>query len=178
MARSIHIYALVDPVTEEIFYIGQTQKPKARLWHHIYEVSHAKLAKDTPKQNRIRDMLANGYKPEMRTLEIVHSNSNEREEYWYNHFRSQGFRLTNERSLNLRPTYHQLRLQFLESVRKQVDLAKVALELCEAVENAESQNISDRIEATREALANLGDLDVLIDFLTNPLISQEKEDRK
>jgi len=61
---NVFIYALKDPDTEEVRYVGKTKHPKIRLQQHVWEANR--------KQNRracwVRSLLKNGKRP---ILEIV-----------------------------------------------------------------------------------------------------------
>ena len=68
-----YIYALLDPGTESIRYIGKSDDPETRLFQHVYEckcVDRLPLY-DSAKQEWIRELLRAGAQPEMRILEMV-----------------------------------------------------------------------------------------------------------
>jgi hypothetical protein len=95
MPRTIWIYALIDPRTHELRYIGQTGRSlPARLTRHI------RTAKDGTRAHMgawIRGMLADGVSPELVVVE-EHPNeqaADEAEQFWIEYFRSIGCRLVN-----------------------------------------------------------------------------------
>jgi hypothetical protein len=87
------IYALVDPRTKQIRYVGKADNPYERLVDHLRE----KGALD--KNKWIYDLLAEGQQPELRILEEVSMHPpymwQERERWWIFHLRRQGTQLTN-----------------------------------------------------------------------------------
>lgn len=86
--RIVYIYALADPITHEIKYIGKTVNLKARLYMHYRETSK------TYKNNWLKSL--NGSKPEVFTLdECDESNWVFWEQYWISQCKTWGFKLTN-----------------------------------------------------------------------------------
>jgi hypothetical protein len=86
------IYALLDPKTKEIRYIGLTiSSLKGRLSHHIHA---AKTRERTHRTNWIRSL---NEKPEIILIDEIISDKIEwwLEEYWINQFKSWGFNLVN-----------------------------------------------------------------------------------
>ncbi len=85
------IYALLDPRTDEIRYIGKTVNPNARLRQHIKTrrtVTHCTLWIDT--------LLAESVKPVMKVLETCDkSNGSTQERWWIAEGKKAGLRLTN-----------------------------------------------------------------------------------
>lgn len=60
------IYGLVDPRTDQIFYVGVTSlEPDKRLGLHL---SSARKGTDTLKDRYVREMLAAGLRPSLRVL--------------------------------------------------------------------------------------------------------------
>lgn len=87
------IYALTDPRTGEVRYVGQTTKPKlrTRLNEHV---AHARQNKDRRHvHNWIRALLAEDVRPEIVLLE--ETSDVERERVWLRYYRIKGARLTN-----------------------------------------------------------------------------------
>ena len=89
-----YLYKLIDPITEEIRYIGYSKSPKTRLWEHIRD---AKIGVKTHKCDWIRSLLNNNQKP---ILEIIVSYSTQldvidHEIQLIKELRDSGFRLTN-----------------------------------------------------------------------------------
>jgi len=91
--RPSFIYALRDPVSGEIRYIGKSTNPIKRLRTHI-EQSHQK---NTHKECWIIGLLNIGLKPDIEILEIVSAFSDweAREKWWIAEGRDLGWRLTN-----------------------------------------------------------------------------------
>jgi hypothetical protein len=59
MKRTIYIYGLINSLTGQIFYVGQTKRPKARLGEHI---SKNKVEKNQKKKELIEMIFENGGK--------------------------------------------------------------------------------------------------------------------
>ncbi len=90
MSRSIYIYALCEPDTEAVRYVGKSVNPRRRLYQHVSE--RAK----THKAFWIRSLADRGRRPLLRVLEEVSEDDcSRREMYWIEHFRLSGSDLTN-----------------------------------------------------------------------------------
>ena len=90
------IYALIDPFTEEVRYVGKSNRPKERFRDHLYEATVYGAKRNTHKYRWILQVLNQGSKPRLRILEEVALEIwGEREQFWMDHFRAQGCRLTN-----------------------------------------------------------------------------------
>jgi hypothetical protein len=79
-----YIYSLTDPRSMQVFYVGQTTNPKARLGTHI-AVSKIK-GKDGDSQavkNRITEIIQAGFLPSMAILEKTPDKA--REIHWIQH---------------------------------------------------------------------------------------------
>jgi hypothetical protein len=92
--KTICIYTLVDPITNQIRYVGKTQlKVNKRLNAHI---TTSKLGSKSHKANWIRSLLEKDKKP---TIEVIDEVSSEDwefwETYWITQLRCWGFNLTN-----------------------------------------------------------------------------------
>lgn len=61
--RRMFIYALVEPDTRLIFYVGFTGNPRLRLFKHLSD------SKDTPKTRRIAEIRRRNLKPQIEILE-------------------------------------------------------------------------------------------------------------
>lgn len=87
------IYGLKDPRTDEIRYIGKTNDCVVRLKYHR---GHCKTG-TTHKDNWLVGLKAAGYEPDMVVLEETQTDPQayEREQYWIEYGRHQGWRLTN-----------------------------------------------------------------------------------
>lgn len=90
------IYVLIDPITGQIRYVGQTVKmAKTRYREHISECN---LKNDNSyKANWIKKLLGLNLKPEMYVIEQHETSNtlNEAEEFYIAYFRSIGCELTN-----------------------------------------------------------------------------------
>lgn len=82
----ILVYGLLNPITEELFYVGQTRKRREfRLLEHIERaVGDSAL----PVHNYVRDMMAQGRIPEVFVLERVGdpARADEAEVRWIGYF--------------------------------------------------------------------------------------------
>lgn len=87
------IYVLVDPISQEVRYVGKTIKCLSdRLRVHIWA---AKRGNKTHRCNWIRSLLNAGLEPAIREIEMVDGDWAAREQFWIAKFKSEGVRLTN-----------------------------------------------------------------------------------
>ncbi len=91
MKRRVYIYALIDPVTDEIRYVGKSIRPMQRLQNHCNEKAR------TWRTNWIQSLIAAGRRPEVRVLEILDRDDDWKaaEIHWIASLRDRGARLTN-----------------------------------------------------------------------------------
>lgn len=90
MKESSYIYALVEPQTNEVFYVGVTQRPLFRLATHVRHTSNKRLAL------RFANIFQQNLRPKMRILETVtEEERSERERYWIVYHLRQGADLCN-----------------------------------------------------------------------------------
>lgn len=91
--RTWSIYALIDPRTDEVRYVGATVNTTQRLTDHI----KASANETTHKGHWIKQLQALGLRPRMQILEQVigHDASTEAERRWIAHYRAAGVVLTN-----------------------------------------------------------------------------------
>lgn len=66
--KIVYIYGLYDPRTGYLRYVGKAQDPQKRLHQHL---SSSHLKNFTHKTNWIKEVLASGFKPELKILQIV-----------------------------------------------------------------------------------------------------------
>ena len=87
----VHIYALCDPKTNQIRYIGKSQRVKERYSNHLNDKSK------THKVNWINSLKNKGLKPTLIILEELEDNQDwkEREMFWINQGRLNGWDLVN-----------------------------------------------------------------------------------
>lgn len=90
-----YIYALIDPCSEKVFYVGKTVQPLyRRLNEHIQETK--RVAKNSPRSQFIREILALRKKPLIRLLEEVdEADWREAEVRWAAYFTDGGTALLN-----------------------------------------------------------------------------------
>lgn len=87
-----YIYALVDPRTDEVRYVGATIDVTRRYRAHL---TH-QLDRDTPRAAWLNELLALGLKPELLVIEESSAGSwPERETFWILSYRAAGCDLTN-----------------------------------------------------------------------------------
>jgi hypothetical protein len=89
--KTIYIYTLANPITNEIRYVGKTNNIKARYLGH--------LSKNNPKSHKanwIKSLTNQGLNPKLEILDIVSiENWKFWEKYWISQLLSWGFNLTN-----------------------------------------------------------------------------------
>jgi hypothetical protein len=88
---TIYIYALVDPFTDKIRYIGKSIQPKQRLANHCNDSSV------TYRTNWIQSVIKKGKRPKLKILEKLPDSANwqEKETEWIARGRKLGWPLTN-----------------------------------------------------------------------------------
>jgi len=85
-----YIYALVDPITNDIRYIGRTANPKARLRTHL------KKDKNQAKSKWVEGLLAKGLTPKMVILDKAYGYEAVRlEDHWIHRMIDEGCDLFN-----------------------------------------------------------------------------------
>jgi hypothetical protein len=88
------IYALTDPRTDEVRYVGQTKYQQKRYKQHIQGFDEDNI----PKQRWVDELKAVGLLPTYSILEenVEWDSRFKRETHWINHYLSSGHRLTNQ----------------------------------------------------------------------------------
>jgi hypothetical protein len=91
LARRVFIYALIDPFTDDVRYVGKSIRPKERLTNHCNEQTR------TWRTNWIQSVLARGKRPRLRLLEVLDCDDDWQaaERRWIAGLRAQGANLTN-----------------------------------------------------------------------------------
>lgn len=90
----IFIYALIDPETTQIRYIGKSIRPNERM------TNHCNIHDGTHKAHWLEGLCKRGLKPIVKILEEMpaHSDWQARERFWIAEGKRQGWPLTNETS--------------------------------------------------------------------------------
>jgi|SRR6185369_10745418 len=100
-----YIYGLVDPRTNEIFYVGITENPKGRLGQHIWTVRSSRG--NYASKQYIISLLDVGIRPQMVILDQIktsrrepgdHMRSYALENHWINAAQAQGMAWCNNTS--------------------------------------------------------------------------------
>lgn len=93
--KTISIYTLIDPITNEVRYVGKTTNLSKRLNRHINE---SKKSTTSHKKAWIKGLLKNGLKPKLEVIDEILENDDWKfwEIYWIEQLRAWGFKLTNE----------------------------------------------------------------------------------
>lgn len=91
--RITNIYILIDPLTEEVRYVGKTVKTlKERLSGHLYSIKR----EDNHKTNWISSLLKKGEIPIIQFLDSCEwQYSQELEKHWISFYKKQGCKLVN-----------------------------------------------------------------------------------
>lgn len=86
------IYALLDPDTDAVRYVGKSDNPEKRLAQHMKLLE----PKATHKQNWLRSLASKGKIPKLKILEEVDTNCwQDAERKWIQYYRELGSQLTN-----------------------------------------------------------------------------------
>lgn len=94
---STFIYALTDPNTSEVRYVGKSDYPLNRLFKHLQEARNNK-GRNKHKIHWIQSLLSNGLIPQLVILEeiLLEEDWEGKEQYWINYYRQLvGDKLTN-----------------------------------------------------------------------------------
>jgi hypothetical protein len=75
------IYALIDPRTHRVGYVGKTDNPDKRLFDHVRQARH-KVGRNTLKGAWLRELTALGLRPDLLVLEECFGEWQSREKYW------------------------------------------------------------------------------------------------
>lgn len=88
-----NIYILIDPITDEVRYVGKTKYDRGRLAHHMYDASKCKF----PVNKWILSLKNKGLKPEILLLDEINNDEEWKfwEQWYIQLFKSWGFSLTN-----------------------------------------------------------------------------------
>jgi hypothetical protein len=113
--KQVFIYALCDPDTGEIRYVGKANDVVVRYGKHL------KDKEDTYKARWIRKLTANGKKPMLEILESVEMEGwQEAEKFWIRYFRFLGMELVNtaEGGMGAIIVSDEVKARKAESIRK------------------------------------------------------------
>ncbi len=84
------IYALIDPNTQQIRYVGKSDNPRRRMQDHMDD------KRKTHRASWLKSLRDKGQKPILMILEeVLFDIWQERERYWIAYYREQGIDLTN-----------------------------------------------------------------------------------
>ena len=94
MNKPTYIYTLVDPITNEVRYVGRSVNPKKRYHRHL---SESRYGTRSHKKAWVRSLIQQDQKPILEIIETVPPDLpwQPREQYWIRHYRSKGIKLTN-----------------------------------------------------------------------------------
>lgn len=93
--ETCYIYGLVDPRDGNIFYVGSSVNPSARLVAHMNQRWATKNVR-----NAICELVSVGLNPELRIIEkTTQENRRQREGYWIDRCRQEGNRLVNRKAV-------------------------------------------------------------------------------
>jgi hypothetical protein len=111
------IYGLIDPRTNQLRYVGQTNNLQKRFKEHIY---HSELKRSTThKHNWIRGLVSEGLKPDIEVLDVVSlDQSGYWEGWWMNYMEAIGCNLVNSLKVGQTVVHNELsRKKIAEGLR-------------------------------------------------------------
>lgn len=79
-----YIYALIDPITEQVRYVGKTNNISDRMKRHLGNLN---VDPNKHKVNWIKKLLRQGFKPILVVLEECGDDWPDREKCWIKHYR-------------------------------------------------------------------------------------------
>lgn len=92
---TVFIYALCDPITKQIRYVGKAIDIRKRMYSHMHQKRNRNIHKDC----WIRHLLACGLRPEVEILQEIHNSDDKdwqiEERWWISYLRFIGCPLTN-----------------------------------------------------------------------------------
>ncbi len=92
-----YIYLLIDPRSNQPFYVGRTISPHSRLQTHVESAKKYKVIDDGTKRAIINSIIGDGFYPVMRVIEVTITKYQEEREYtWWLGFVERGYRISNE----------------------------------------------------------------------------------
>lgn len=90
------IYKLIDPITNEIRYVGKTKDIEDRYKRHMQNCYLNQYDKNTHKSRWIKQLIRQGLSPIIEVIEECHKlNVNDREIFWIKSLKEQNHPLTN-----------------------------------------------------------------------------------
>jgi len=93
--NTVYIYALIDPVTTFVRYVGKSKNPLFRYIQHCYAYDN------NDKDNWIKQLKSIGLKPEIKIIDKVPTElAHEKEAFYINDYAKNGHPLFNLVSLN------------------------------------------------------------------------------
>jgi hypothetical protein len=121
--NTVYIYALVDPVTSLVRYIGKSKNPLFRYTQHCYAYDN------NDKDNWILLLKSRGLKPEMKIIDKVPTElAHEKEAFYINDYAKKGHPLFNLVSLNEWATIS-IKIDFATLERLRIARIKSGLEI-------------------------------------------------
>jgi hypothetical protein len=94
MENTWFIYGLVDPLSDQVRYVGASKNPQKRLLEHL---APSQLKKPIEKNRWLKELLSQGHRPRVIIIEKASELEwEEKEKFWIEHFESIGIKLTNQ----------------------------------------------------------------------------------
>lgn len=91
-----YFYALVDPRTDEIRYVGKSNNPKSRLNVHMWDCAQGVSGRKSHKQHWLYQIKSAGLRPDLLIFDVISEKGWQRVECeWITTFEQAGCRLVN-----------------------------------------------------------------------------------
>jgi hypothetical protein len=152
MTKTIYIYGLKEVDSDEIRYVGQSVDVKNR---HRSHVKNEENADEHPKVLWIENAKRRGVEIELVVLEecdLIAENEVEREQYWIDHFSSQGHRLTNLKRATCSP------IRRMPKTEKKMIEPSLKEVICAAVDAPDIQQLPSSYETLEIATLDLAEM--------------------